>query len=291
MRAYIPHSLITFSPSNLWFGRVCSSAISDREGVHRSYQASPSELTRATFISARNRCSAKLCRSRSSFRKRKIDKLSSSPTEKCFWSSSKKIFNNFCNSSFPSLIRPDCSIACSPTDKTNLFGSYFSANSSLSDSNAPDPPTRPLSNSIPSIIISARKVRRVLRSLKTNKASGPGGIPSRFLKEFADELAPVLFRLFRLILISCTYPSSWRHALVQPVPKKGDRSNPSNYRPIALTSAVAKVFKTLPNSHFIKHLESNNLLSDHQYGFHKARSTGDLLSYLTHAWSSSLRNF
>ena len=45
------------------------------------------------------------------------------------------------------------------------------------------------------------------------------------------------------------------------------------------------------NSHFIKHLESNNLLSDHQYGFRKARSTGDLLSYLTHVWSSSLKNF
>ena len=45
------------------------------------------------------------------------------------------------------------------------------------------------------------------------------------------------------------------------------------------------------NSHFIKHLESNNLLSDHQFCFRKARSTGDLLSYLTHVWSSSLRNF
>ena len=147
------------------------------------------------------------------------------------------------NSSFPSLIRPDGSITCSPTDKANLFGSYFSANSSLRDSNAPDPPTQPLSNPIPSIIISARKVRRVLRFLKTGKASGPDGIPPRFLKEFADELAPVLCCLFRLILISCTYPSSWKHALVQPVPKKGDHCNPSNYRPIALTSAVAKVFE------------------------------------------------
>ena len=175
--------------------------------------------------------------------------------KKCFWSLSKKVFNNFCNSSFPSLIRPDGSIACSPTDKANLFGSYFSVNSSLNDSNAPDPPTQPLSNPIPFIIISARKVCRVLRSLKTDKAAGPDGIPPIFLKEFADELAP------------------------------------SNYRPIALTSAVAKVFETLLNSHFIKHLESNNLLSDHQYGFRKARSTGDLLSYLTHVWSSSLKNF
>ena len=203
----------------------------------------------------------------------------------------KKIFNNFCNSSFPSLIFPAGSRACSPTDKANFFGSYFSDNSSLSDSNAPDPPTQPLSNPIPSIIISARKVRRVLRYLKTDKASSPDGIPPRFLKEFADELAPVLCRLFRLILISCTYPSSWKHAIVQPVPKEGDRSNPSNYRPIALTSAVAKVFEALLNSHFIKHLESNNILSDHQYGFRKARSTGNLLSYLTHTWSSSLRNF
>ena len=125
MRAYIPYSLITFSPSKPWFDRECSSAISDREGAHRSYQASPSELTHATFISARNRCSAKLRRARSSFRKRKIDKLNSSPTEKCFWSLSKKIFNNFCNSSFPSLILPNGSIACSPTHKANLFGSYF----------------------------------------------------------------------------------------------------------------------------------------------------------------------
>ena len=125
MRAYITYSLITFSPSKPWFDRACSSAISDREGAHRSYQASPSELTHATFISARNRCSAKLRRARSSFRKRKIDKLNSSPTEKCFWSLSKKIFNNFCNSSFPSLICPDGSIACSPTDKANLFGTYF----------------------------------------------------------------------------------------------------------------------------------------------------------------------
>ena len=119
----------------------------------------------------------------------------------------------------------------------NLFGSYFSANSSLSDSSAPDPLTQPLSNPIPSIIISARNVYWVLRSLKTDKASGPDGIPPRFLKEFADELAPVLCRP------SCTYPSSWKHALVQPVPKKGDCLNPSNYCPIALTSAVAKVFR------------------------------------------------
>ena len=42
MRAYIPYSLITFCPCNPWFDHARSSAISDREGAHCSYQASPS---------------------------------------------------------------------------------------------------------------------------------------------------------------------------------------------------------------------------------------------------------
>ena len=38
-------------------------------------------------------------------------------------------------------------------------------------------------------------------------------------------------------------------------------------------------------------LESNNLLSDHQYGFRKARSTDDLLAYTVHVWSSTLESY
>ena len=155
----------------------------------------------------------------------KLRLINSSPTEKCFLSLSKKIFNNFCNSSFFSLICPDGSIACSSTDKANLFVSYFSTNSPLSDSNAPDPPTQPLSNTIPPIIISARKVCRVLHSLKTDKASGPDGIPPRILKElvmnwrlffvvfFASFLFPALIlllgsmHLFSLFLRRVTTPT------------------------------------------------------------------------------------
>ena len=33
-----------------------------------------------------------------------------------------------------------------------------------------------------------------------------------------------------------------------------------------------------------------DLLSDHQYGFRKARSTGDLLAYAVHVWSSALES-
>ena len=38
-------------------------------------------------------------------------------------------------------------------------------------------------------------------------------------------------------------------------------------------------------------LETNNLPSDHQYGFRQARSNGDLLAYAVNAWSSALESF
>ena len=291
MEAYVPSTVKTFSPTKPWFDKACSRTVLSKERAHMSFQSSPSAVTHASFNSARNRCTSRLRKKKFTFIKRKTEILNSSPTEKNFWSLANKILNNFCKSNFPPLIRSDGSIACSPTEKATLFGSLFSSNSSVDDSLAPEPPTLPLSNPMPMPIISTRKVRRVLTSLKTGKASGPDQIPAWFLKEFAAEIAPVLCRLFRLILNTCIYPSAWKHALVQPVPKKGDHSNPSNYRPIALTSAIAKVFETLLNSHIINHLESNCLLSDHQYGFRKARSTGDLLSYLTDIWSSSLRDF
>lgn len=41
----------------------------------------------------------------------------------------------------------------------------------------------------------------------------------------------------------------------------------------------------------LKHLDCFTFLSDHQNGFRKARSTGDLLDYLSHIWSASLWDY
>ena len=48
--------------------------------------------------------------------------------------------------------------------------------------------------------------------------------------------------------------------------------------------------ETIITKQLLTFLETNNLLSDHQYGFRKARSTGDLLAYAVHVWSSALES-
>ena len=48
--------------------------------------------------------------------------------------------------------------------------------------------------------------------------------------------------------------------------------------------------ETIITKQLLSFLETNSLLSDHQYGFRQARSTGDLLAYAVHAWSSALES-
>ena len=128
-------------------------------------------------------------------------------------------------------------------------------------------------------------------SLSTKKAYGPDGIPPVVLKACTYELAPYLGKLSCLCLSTSNFPSCWKRALIHPMPKKEDPSQPSNYRPISLTSVLSKVFESIFNRKIWKHLNSSNLISDRQYGFRKKRSTGDLLSLLSDSWSSVLRHF
>ncbi|MPC13625.1 putative RNA-directed DNA polymerase from transposon BS [Portunus trituberculatus] len=127
---------------------------------------------------------------------------------------------------------------------------------------------------MPSIKVLRNNVFRALAGLNPWKAYGPDGA-----------------KLFQLCLLTFTFPSCWKFAYIQPVPKKGDHSNPSNYHPIALISCMSKIFQSILNRKIFKHLSLHNLLSDCQYGFRQGHSIGDLLAFLTESWSSSFRDF
>lgn len=77
---------------------------------------------------------------------------------------------------------------------------------------------------------------------------------STILRKYASELTQSL--------LAQIFPFAWKQALVQPIPKKGDRSNLSNYFPIALTSATSKIFDS-PKLTFSGIQNSHYLFSDH----------------------------
>ncbi|XP_061704547.1 uncharacterized protein LOC133515918 [Cydia pomonella] len=168
------------------------------------------------------------------------EKLAGYPTgSRAFWSFAKAAEGNFCQSSLPPLRKTDGDLAHSAKEKADLLGTLFASISTMNDDGSAVPPTIPqCAYCIPEISITQRDIRRELLSINVHKSSGPDGIPAVVLKQYAPEMCPVLARLFTLSSTKRHVPSSWMTALVHLMPKKGDRSDPSNYRSIIVLKRI-----------------------------------------------------
>ena len=76
--------------------------------------------------------------------------------------------------------------------------------------------------------------------------------------------------------------------LVCPVHKGGSRSVAKNYRPVALTSHLIKIFERVVRKVLVNHIEKLGILPDGQHGSRSMRST--LTQLLSH-WDSVLEGF
>ena len=146
----------------------------------------------------------------------------------------------------------------------------------------------PVPHSLCKVHFRPSNVRRALRQLDSNKATGPDGIPARVLKHTAAELAKPLSTLFRLCFVSGVQPSMWKVAWVVPIHKKKSKSIPNNYRPVSLLCILSKVMESIINCQIMNHLEAHHVLSAQQFGFRRGLGTSDLLTRLQHEWSCAL---
>ena len=124
------------------------------------------------------------------------------------------------------------------------------------------------------IEFSETDIIEAINELKIESAHGPDGFPSIVLKKCSNMIAHPLCILWRKSLDSGTIPSSLKEATVTPIFKGGNVSKgiAKNYRPIALTSHVIKVFEKVIRKSVVKYLERNNYLNCNQHGFRTGRS-------------------
>ena len=100
-------------------------------------------------------------------------------------------------------------------------------------------------NDMPEIHVTENGVLKLLKALNISKAAGPDGIRPRVLKELSSELAPILTLLFKASLHQQSLPDIWKHASVSSIYKKGDKTNPSKYRPVSLTCISCKLLESI----------------------------------------------
>ena len=71
----------------------------------------------------------------------------------------------------------------------------------------------------------------------------------------------------KILLESYSPPSSWCSARIKLIHKGGDTNCPANFRPIALTSAIGKLFNKIIASRLEEYLLENNINPSLQKGF------------------------
>src|SRR6218665_1520442 len=128
-------------------------------------------------------------------------------------------------------------------------------------------------NGLAQIIFTKENVVEQLKRLKTDKSPGIDELRPKFLHEVREEIEELALALiFNKSMQTGDVPQEWRDALIVPWFKKGNRSDPCNYRPVSLTSVVCKVMERIVKDNIVEHLNEFNVIKVSQHGFTRGRS-------------------
>ena len=217
-----------------------------------------------------------------------VTPLETEPGMKRFWSFIRHMRTDNCGIA---ALKEDGKTLTDPKSKADAcnrqFESVFTEETPLTGTHTSKPQLYP---SCPDITITCPGVVKLLSNLKAHKAPGPDGLSPRVLKEMATTIGPILTVIYQRSYDTGVVPEDWRSANVVPVYKKGNRTKPSNYRPISLTCIVCKVMEHIITSNIMAHAERHQILYDLQHGFRSKLSCETQLVEFATDISNNMQN-
>lgn len=182
-------------------------------------------------------------------------------------------------------------IATSASEKANALNDQFESVFTREDrENIPTVLPGPTCKAMPAINVTVQGVEKLLRGLHTRKASGPDGLTPTILKECSSRIAPILTIIYQKSISTGDLPRDWLRANVTPLYKKGNRSEPANYRPVSLTSIPCKILERIIYHSVMSHLEEIGYLNDKQHGFRRGHSCETQLALTVNDLAKILEN-
>ena len=118
-----------------------------------------------------------------------------------------------------------------------------------------------------------QELNNALDQLKSNKSPGPDQISGEMIKHLGNKGRNICLQLFNLIWHT-SVPSVWKKSIIIPILKPNKSAeNIQNYRPISLTSTLAKLMEKMICTRLNWFLENQNILTPAQAGFRQYQST------------------
>lgn len=136
---------------------------------------------------------------------------------------------------------------------------------------------------------STREIISIIKSLKT-KNSGYDEISTKLLKISASYICSPLTYICNKSISTGIFPERLKYSIIKPLYKKGDKTDPSNYRPISMLTSFSKVLEKALYNRLSEYLNNNNILNAQQFGFRRRLSTDDAIFKLTHEILNALNS-
>ena len=123
--------------------------------------------------------------------------------------------------------------------------------------------------------IDTKEILDAAKHLKSNKAAGIDGIINEILKAGMSLLIKPMLKLFNAILTHGHFPSNWSVNTLSPLLKKGEDTDPTNYRGIAVAVSISKLFLTVLQLRLKTFSLRNNIIPSCQIAYKEKHSTFD----------------
>ena len=120
-------------------------------------------------------------------------------------------------------------------------------------------------------------VEKAIAHINSRKSQGQDMIHPKVIKETKAALVDPLTSIFIKSLNGGATPEIWKCANVTAIVKNGERSKPSNYLPISLTSVPGKLMERIIIDASVNHMTTNKLFCEEQHAFIKGKSCATLL--------------
>ena len=137
--------------------------------------------------------------------------------------------------------------------------------------------------------VSMKKVKKILRNLKSSKSVGLDELDSYSLKVAADIIAPSVHHIVMLSIMQRKFPSSLKLAKVIPLHKKLSKLDRKNYRPVSILSPLSKVLERVIYEQIYEYFSRNCIFHPNLMGFRKNRSTLTAALQMYDRWVSGAR--
>ena len=202
-------------------------------------------------------------------------------------SKKKFVYQNRPNNQFPPIIYKN-SIFDTDQEIADALNDFFSEQATVDEPDRALPDLPDSRNTLERIELTEMEVSDILSALKLNKANGPDNISNQILRKTSRVLSKPLTKLFNLSLQFSQFPNLWKLASIVPIHKKGSINECSNYRPVALTSCLSKVFEKCIFKHVYNFFQVNHTITNSQSGFRPGDSTSYQLTDLYQTLSKAL---